>query len=313
MVKQKNFNIDRLRVIASFGIICFHSQTGLLKLIGYVGLPVFVMITFGLGTINTNVTLVGPVRTVLKGFLSAKIHRLIIPYIAWVVIYWGWGWFRMITGHGEIIESQLTIFFPLYGTSIHLWYLPFVFTGLILFSTCKLYYPLSGFTALVIFLLLMMFTSIAPAVFFNQNKMPLPLPQILFALPPLFVGLIISDMTNVKGNIKYCLTFFFIIFTFFVHLLIKKEFDLNLLLLPIAFLLVVFCIKFPGKSGKIVKELSPLTFGIYLVHPIIVAIIKNILLFYKMTYLLPVSSLLIFLISAAVTYAFSLTKIKVII
>jgi len=219
----------------------------------------------------------------------------------------------MITGHGEIIESQITLFFPLYGTSIHLWYLPFVFTGLILFSTCKLYYPLSGFTALVIFLLLMMFTSIAPAVFFNQNKLPLPLSQILSALPPLFVGLIISDMTNVKGNIKYCLTFFFIIFACFVHFLIKKEFDLNLLLLPIAFLLVVACMKFPGKSDKIFKVLSPLTFGIYLVHPIIVAIITNILLFYKIDYLLPVSSLLIFLISATVTYAFSLTKIKVII
>lgn len=312
MANFKNANIERLRIIASFGIVFFHSKAGLLGFIGYAGLPIFVMLTFSLGIVKQDYTSKQNSSSILKRYLTVKTKRLILPYIFWVFTYLCWGLARSMTGHGEIIEVPLTILFPLYGTSIHLWYLPFVFIFLAIISFLKLYCPVDDLKLMSFYLIVILVTGIATAaVDFGFGQLPTPIPQILFALPAVSLGLIISDMFYLNNFAKYCLSLLFITTAGIIRLFLTARFDSFLILYTIAFFLVVICQNYPGQMDRYTSHLSSLTFGIYLIHPIIIAISANMAHIAQIDLSTTTISLIVFIISAIITDLILKTQFKI--
>ena len=309
MAWRKNTNIERLRIIAAYGIICFHSQSGFLKEIGYAGLPAFVMVTFSFGLIGLAQVAYGPGESHFKKYMVSKINRLLLPYFFWVIIYGVWGCARMLSSRGEIINVPITIFFPLYGTSIHLWYLPFVFLGLVILSYMKEHFLMKSHFALFAFSTATILTGLLPVFIPDINNMPLPVPQVVYALPALFLGLIISDTLQVRIPLKYLLAVMIIFFTGVVRLISSNDHS-YLLLYLISFIVVVIAKNIPGKHDDITEKLSPLTFGIYLVHPIIISIVANVFGYHNSQGLRPIHSVLIFILSALTIYFSKKTKIK---
>jgi peptidoglycan/LPS O-acetylase OafA/YrhL len=306
----KNQNIERLRIFASYGIICFHSQTGLLKTIGYIGLPVFVMITFAYGVIKCRRQAItdSPLHP-FKNYIVSKIERLLLPYLFWVFIYAVWGGLRALSSLGEIVNVPVTILIPLYGTSIHLWYLPFVFLALVSVSLLRVNFPSNNLRDLLSYSVAALITGLLPAFFPNTNQLSLPIPQILFALPALFIGLIISDDLEIKKQVKYGVSLAIIITTGIARVILNNDHSFLFLFFS-SFLLVAIAQNATGKPDKITVNLSSLTFGIYLVHPIIIAIVSNLLGYHNCQGLTPLHSLMIFVLSACCIYYAKKTVIR---
>jgi fucose 4-O-acetylase-like acetyltransferase len=267
------------------------------------------MITFSFGTIKQAHSLNEKERTLFRNYLLSKTNRLIIPYLFWVFIYWCWGCARMLSSHGEIINVPVTILLPLYGTSIHLWYIPFIFIGLIAVSFTKLYFPLKSLFSISLYLFLSLLTGLLPVFVQNTNQLPLPIPQFLFALPALFLGLTISDTMDVNKPLKYCLILLIISLIGAIRLLLNSN-DSFLFLYLLSFLLVVTMQNIPGKIDSFTKQLSPLTFGIYLIHPIIAAIIVNIATITNFQRIAPINSIIIFISSAICIYILKKTTLE---
>jgi surface polysaccharide O-acyltransferase-like enzyme len=301
MANSKNANIERLRIIACFGIICFHSQTGILKLVGYIGLPIFIMITFCFSTIKKPQSYNESRSALLSNYLLIKANRLIIPYLCWGFVYWCWGYLRMVTSHGEIINVPVTFLFPLYGTSIHLWYLPFVFVGIGVASFIKLYLPLKGLCIFFLYLFLSFITGLVPLFFQDINQLPLPLPQYFFSLPAIFLGLMISNTIDLNKVLKYGLVVIVISLTGMIRLISDNN-DSFLFLHLLSFLLVVTAQNIPGEIDQLTAQLSPLTFGIYLIHPIIATIVVNISAITHFQFIGLINPIIIFIISAICIY-----------
>ena len=292
MLPQKNTNIERLRIISCLGIITFHCQNGLLKTIGYISLPTFVILTFALGLIKEQTR---PIQSKhFFNYIRSKSNRLIKPYIFWVIIYGCWGLLRNKMGYGKIIELPISFLFPLYGTSIHLWYLPFTFLGLTSISYLKYYPQFKRIPKTFTFFLFLTIFGLAPI--FLENTAQLPIPQILFALPAAILGLYLHDNDN-PSIIDYGSILLIIVIIGLIRLNFNNS-DFFIFQYSVAYILVVFCLNIPGKINKFTEHISELTFGIYLIHPLIIAILNNITT--PFTYVLdtPLKPLIIFTISA---------------
>ena len=122
---EKRQEIELLRIFSAFGIIWYHSaSTG--RDIAYAGLVAFLIIS-----LYFSAKIKSPPKPVLE---RAKI--LLLPWIVWSIFY------------GAINLAQNRPFFSLdngltagvlSGTSIHLWYMPFIFFVIIIFDYIKRY------------------------------------------------------------------------------------------------------------------------------------------------------------------------------
>jgi hypothetical protein len=120
---QKRQDIELLRVISVFAIVWYHSGANGHE-ISYSGLIIFLVLS---------TYLAGRCGTVVER-TQQRFERLIVPWIFWFVIY---GTVNTLTGHTVIPLSEGVIAGILWGPSIHLWYMPFIFACLILLDVAK--------------------------------------------------------------------------------------------------------------------------------------------------------------------------------
>ena len=108
-------NWDRLRLLSFCDIAAFH-MTGRYLLLG-MGLPTFLVLRFALASRL-------PVPEPTRKFIHVRVEKLLVPWAAWSLLF------------GALIAAQslrkgiplgevFTPYMLLYGTSDHLWFLPF--------------------------------------------------------------------------------------------------------------------------------------------------------------------------------------------
>jgi len=301
---ERMINVERLRFLAAFGIVLFHTagvEFDLLRRIGYSGLPVFLMIFVGLlFHQKTNLP--------LREYTVRRMRRLLVPWFIWSLIYLV-ALVAKRAVYGQSLRGLFSVSHLVTGMSIHLWYLPYAFLASVIVYGLKLAYQkkhtyffiLIGFVAT---LLSLAFSSFL----LERGDLPTPLPQWLFGLPAVLLGTMLGLILTLEQRED---RLFFAVLLNIVVLgglarLYQQHYTRLVPSYVIALPLVCLAFLRKGKTDRLSFQLGALTYGIYLLHP---------LLFYGLYLLFPnVHDLIItaatFVLSAAAAQGIRKTRLR---
>lgn len=120
---ERRQEIELLRIVSAFGIVWFHcSSFG--KDIAYSGLVVFLILSMYFSANPDS----------KPKPISERAKRLLIPWALWLLFY---GVLHVILKKPFIRTNNGIVAGILAGTSIHLWYMPFIFMAITLFDQAK--------------------------------------------------------------------------------------------------------------------------------------------------------------------------------
>lgn len=253
-------NVERLRVFAMLEIVRYHDHGDRLALVGGLGLPTFLLLT---NLFNCTLTKKrGPGQ-----FMQDKRERLVVPWIFWSLFYGAWLVWGAIRHH-QPLSGALSWDMILAGTSSHLWFVPFAFAsaGAVAGTqhlTRNLPDRATGYAALLIGTAVLLFLGHLP-----ERDYPAPIPQWLLSTPSAFLGfamgrLVIADGPQFKLRTAVPIALGALAIAAYCAWL-QPSFLLQRYSTSI--LLVLAALLVPGRPEKVSTFLSPLLFGIYLVH-----------------------------------------------
>ena len=120
---EKKQEIELLRIVSAFGVVWFHCST-IGKDIAYSGLIVFLILSMYFSAKPDS----------KPKSLSERAKRFLIPWILWFLFY---GVLHIVLKKPFMRTDNGFVAGILAGTSIHLWYMPFIFMAIILFDQIK--------------------------------------------------------------------------------------------------------------------------------------------------------------------------------
>jgi peptidoglycan/LPS O-acetylase OafA/YrhL len=235
-------NLDRLRIVAAILIVCFHTNVPY-RQIGYIGLPIFLLIHFSL--IASRAYILDA-----RQFAARRWERLMVPWVFWSVVY-----AACKLGSGLPVLSVQGL---LMGGHVHLWYLPYAFVcGLLVYLIAVRTLSLGPgviIPALILGLLLL------PA---RGSTLPAPFGQWRYALAAIPLGYAISRARMIRDMDAQRLALLMIALCVMTVCTMT-----HCLSYEIATGLVCLAYACPGHPDGLGTFAAPLTFGIYLIHPL---------------------------------------------
>lgn len=171
---RRDQTIEALRIISAFGIVVFHAHARGYET-GFAGLVVFIAIsTMFEGSLNWT-----RVRS-----LTALARTLLLPWAFWFVA------FALLNrvAHKPVLPGGLSPLGLLAGTSIHLWYLPYMFAVLVLLNLAKQHVTQRWLFRLTVLAGTLALFS-APLWYGQLPALTRPLPQWAQAMPAVLIGL----------------------------------------------------------------------------------------------------------------------------
>jgi len=305
-------NIERLRVLSAFGVASFHTHDWFPRSFGIIGFVVL-LLSFCAFVVNR------PEPYVLRDLAKRKAERLLKPWLFWSVVYGALGLakvIRMDVSFSDVFSA--TMF--LTGTRIHLWFLPFAFVAALLLVLAHRHmakvpeiYNIAA--AVLIGMICVLGCSIM------QVRVPLqtPLPQWTLGLPAIPLGFAIGRIMILPEHKNrrncYLLVVFstaaaFVAYTALLWLEHGTWFDLGseyIVRYGISMALVCLALYWPGRLDSTSAALGSLSYGIYLVHPLVLVFL------YQLGILVHQPLLLLFLvlvISGIITLVFKKTLLR---
>jgi peptidoglycan/LPS O-acetylase OafA/YrhL len=295
-------SIEWLRFFAAFGIVWFHTEGASWRMVGYSGLPVFLLVFCALIVVHYS-------EITFKEFIYRRSVRLLIPWLFWSLIYGLTKVFKHFFVSKEAFGS-MEFNWILIGGSIHLWYLLFAFlASVFLYYVCR--YTLKretgpGFIAGIIGIgiLTLYFSS------FAMEKLSIgePFSQWLFALPALPTGFclgVVLRSESGKSRMIWLLGILAVLLLAFSGLLLLGQ---HALVVPyaIGLFLTILALQLHLPFESTAVQLGKLTYGIYLIHPLVSAVTGRVF---------PVSEPLIkiigvFVMSALIVYLLKRTVFR---
>jgi surface polysaccharide O-acyltransferase-like enzyme len=259
-------SIDLLRIMAVVGIIWFHTGGAPYVQIGYAGLPMFLLIYFSLVTKQSRLH-------ATSQFLRRRWDRLLKPWLFWSVVY---GVCRLVkaayTMDVSSIERMLSLETVLVGTSIHLWYLPYAFaSGLFIHVLNRRTVRISDTLVVLAAALTGAFVLAACTVGLHAYELARPLPQWEFGLAAIPLGLAIGRSLAIPSRRVQMLLLSVICATTLGTCAILTSFHLDSTAIPYGLAMVFVCLAYGWQvnGNGLIATLAPLTFGIYLLHPLV--------------------------------------------
>jgi hypothetical protein len=259
-----NHNLERLRVVAMFGIVWFHFENIAFRTVAYAGLPVFLLLSSALVARHDG-----------GGFLAfaaKKWGRLMVPWLVWCLIYACPKLFDVVVRH-ESFSRAFTWSMALGGTRAHLWYLPFVFMVSLgtywALPAVRLLQPAVVVLAAVIVgcagiagssLVMKYHTHIAP-----------PFVQWVFALPAVALGFALGRVQGGAFSKNRELFVAGIGAATVVLCIVLFAAGLQKLAVPYACGTALVCaaLIWQGNGTRFMVSWAPLTFGTYLMYPMV--------------------------------------------
>lgn len=258
-------SIDRLRILAAIGIVWFHTEGAPGRRIGYAGLPIFLLVFFSLITIRSE-------TQTTTTFLRRRWDRLVKPWLFWSVVYGICKLSNAIRmGEADPLHDILLARVLVTGTSIHLWYLPYAFVlGLVAHvvgrRVAKGRRAVPALLATAVGILVLIGCTIG----ISGYRLAEPLPQWMFGLAALPLGYAIGKCAVVlRGRVRKSLLLITCLTASATCLLLSMAGHAELGI-PYGISLVFVCMAhfWQGSADVFVAKVAPLTFGIYLIHPL---------------------------------------------
>ncbi len=247
----RNGSLELLRVLGAFGIVLFHAN-GPASAIGYAALPLFILMSLQLQS--------------GRGDLERRFWRFLTPFIAWSLIYTG-----LYTAQAVATQQSVTAWIApsmiLTGPSLHLWFLPFMAVCSTLFI--MFHDPLSRLSPTrisTVFALIGL-----PCLYaLNTDTLPGGVAQWVFGLPAVLLAPLLCRHMIQTAALH--------LVGWYTALLLLAVAGLSDGALQLGIALVVL---FVANSVHIatppwLSALSALSFGIYLIHPLIAAVLARL-------------------------------------
>jgi fucose 4-O-acetylase-like acetyltransferase len=254
---QKSSTIEALRVMGALGIVWYHAR-GPGYDIAYSGLVLFLILSFYLAG-NKPAHPPSPLR---------RAQRLLQPWLLWMLVY---GAVNLAT-HQPLIDTQYGVLAGvLAGTSIHLWYLPFIFFCLIAYDQLRRIaapgvLAMSGAAMAAVLLML------APLWRPLLQTIGFPLAQYLHAAAGVGLGLYFANASVLTW--QWRLPFNCILLL--VAALALPVYGIGLpYLLGIAAGWLLTAPPLPANVGRWINPLGAATFGVYCCHILVMRIIAK--------------------------------------
>lgn len=304
-----NANIERLRIVAALGIVAFHAQTGMVKSIGYAGLPTFILVTFFLGTASQLRK-----QEAFATLFAHKAKRLLVPFFFWVVLYLIYDCLIALVRDEKLI-GVFASFSLLYGTRIHLWYLPFAFFGLLFASRIKngITWMGTGMASSVLVLLAVVVGMYAPLFESQLPENLLPFTQYIFSTPALLFGVSLAIAARTKPQTKILVCVAIVVSTLglglFRYAMTGDYLNGFLISYGIAVPVTLAAIIRSGEMDCFTRAVAPLTLGIYLIHPMVIGAL-NRLSFFRHGTMSHLKFIFVFLLSAVAIYFAKRSRFK---
>ena len=259
--------IDLLRILAAAGIIWFHTEGAPHRGIGYAGLPVFLLIFFSL------VTRQSPARTTAQ-FVSRRWHRLLKPWLFWSLVY---GSCRLAkaaaTADWHSLDEVLSVQTLFIGTWVHLWYLPYAFVlGLLLHALNRRISAVDHVAVVVAATVVGVVTLAACTAHMAGRALTPPLPQWEFGLATIPFGLAVGRSLAVPSRRGRVWLLLMIAGATVGVSALLTSLGFRSMAVPYSLAVVLVCLAYlgPVRSNALIGVVAPLTFGIYLIHPLVI-------------------------------------------
>ena len=270
---QRIANIERLRVFGAIGIVWFHTDMAPYRDIGYAGLPIFLLVFFSLLTGQRH-------SDDLAHYLQRRWSLLLKPWLFWSLVY---GLCRVAHATTEAnthsLDRILSLETVLVGTHVHLWYLPYAFLASLLIYALKTWTrDTHNLSAIVVGTGIGLLTLIVCSMPRFRPPTMLPLPQWEFGLPAIALGFAIGKCLSIRAKAKRRLPLLVISLATLITCLILTGLGYASMAIPylLGTLLVCLGYAWPCASDPIFSLLAPLTFGVYLIHPLVAHLLKYV-------------------------------------
>jgi surface polysaccharide O-acyltransferase-like enzyme len=262
---QRLANVERLRLVAMFEIVAFHVSQDRLPLIAGLGLPSFLLLNNAF-----NCTLSERMGT--RAFLRTKVTKLLVPWLVWSLVY------ALVIvleklRHDESIREAFTPWMLVGGTYIHLWFVPFalaggVFAAALQARTQKVSHP----RMVAILLALGTAWVLGGAWIMAREDVRWPALQWLFASPSPILGFALGRVILARDQRLLAVVCALSVvagvlaelgaFGLGLHRIVPRY--------AVSMAVVSLALLWPGRPDAWSQKLTPLLFGVYLTHPLIV-------------------------------------------
>jgi len=264
-------NVERLRIVAMLEIVTFHvgGAVGVdeyrLPIVGGLGLPVFLLLN---NTFNCTLT----ARRGTRAFLDAKVSRLLLPWLVWSAVYAAVVAAERLRHDEPIAEAFLSWRTLLGGTYTHLWFVPFALFGSLAIAAAQARTRAVSHRAMAAWSLGFGGLLVAiDAVLLAYSGSNWPVLQWLFALPSPLLGFALGRVL-LAGDRKLSRTVAALLVGVAALVVagswvaplgeMVRRYAVSMALVGVFF-------TWPGKLDALSRRLTPLLFGIYLTHPLI--------------------------------------------
>ena len=266
-------NVERLRIVAMLEIVTFHVGGAVndgvyrLPVVGGLGLPVFLLLNNAF-----NCTL--SERRGTRAFLDAKVSKLLLPWLVWSGVY-----ALLVVAeklrHHEPISEAFTPWMIIGGTYTHLWFVPFALFGSLLIAGLQVRTRAVSHRAMALATLVAGAGIVAlGAWLFARYQLDWPVLQWLFALPSPLLGFALgrvllaadrrfSATVAVGLSVVAVAAIGLSLFGFEPEMV--RRYAISMALVALFFL-------WPGSMDALSKRITPLLFGVYLTHPLLVRV-----------------------------------------
>ncbi|WP_120077451.1 acyltransferase family protein [Aurantiacibacter odishensis] len=249
----RNQNVELLRIIAAFGIVVFHAQ-GEYAPVGYAGLVIFLFLS----------PFYDASAWEKQRNLPTLAVRLLLPWAVFLAVH---GALNFVT-KGWIVNPDLT---PgaaiLYGTSPHLWFLPFIFAVMCAVAIWKrLTGPVPQIVIAAAGLVAMM--ALVPHWRATGDVAAPPVAQWLQAAPAVLAGLALGAATSARKLRLFAVVAILVAAAIAIWQDARGISVAYGLALPLV-LLALYSPKVPFS----VEALSSCMMGVYLVHALALAVV----------------------------------------
>ncbi|HVY06911.1 MAG TPA: acyltransferase family protein [Burkholderiales bacterium] len=252
---RRRQDIELLRIVGAFGIVWFHSRVAGWEF-AYSGLMFFLIISTFLWSVSGSAE-----RSVLQ-----RARRLLVPWLFWLAFY---GVVNLATAKPFVPLDKGIVLGVLAGSSIHLWFLPFIFGVLVLLDRIRgrLRPEVLGYGCAVA----------AIAVFVSSplwtpwtKEMGAPIAQYSQALFGVLVGVFLGHYRLLGATWRKLLLAVIVLMTVCFYIVSGAGIP-YIVGTTVAAYVLLRGIRFP--EGLELGWLSAATLGIYLIHPFYLRIV----------------------------------------